>query len=179
MDGVSYVVGNLGDPDDVQRAVRGAAAVIHAGATMSGDAAAFEAGTVVGTRNVVDACIEERVGQLVHISSMAVLDYGAADHGRPLDEWSALESRPHARGDYTPAKWLAEQAVRGAVVSPGRRAASNTCCTTSATPPASPSASPSTCAVGPAPFATAAPAWTKPSCAKSSASPKSNGAKSA
>jgi hypothetical protein len=119
MDGVSYVVGNLGDPDDVQRAVRGAAAVIHAGATMSGDAAAFEAGTVVGTRNVVDACIEERVGQLVHISSMAVLDYGAADHGRPLDEWSGLESRPDARGDYTRAKWLAEQAVRDAVVSRG------------------------------------------------------------
>ena len=123
MDGVSYVVGNLGDPDDVQRAVRGAAAVIHAGATMSGDAAAFEAGTVVGTRNVVDACIEERVGQLVHISSMAVLDYGAADHGRPLDEWSGLESRPDARGDYTRAKWLAEQAVRDAVVSRGLRAA--------------------------------------------------------
>lgn len=119
---VTYVVGNLGDPDDVQRAVRGAEVVVHAGATMHGDRAAFESGTVAGTRNVVQACTNERVDQLVHISSLAVLDYGAADRRAPLDEWSGLEPDPEARGAYTWSKWLAERDVRDAVVAHDLRA---------------------------------------------------------
>ncbi|MFM7069359.1 MAG: NAD-dependent epimerase/dehydratase family protein, partial [Actinomycetes bacterium] len=113
--GVQYVVGNLGDPAAVDAAVAGAKRVVHAGATMQGSEADFESGTVVGTRNVVESCLRHGVTQLVHISSLAVLDYGGADHGRALDEDSPLEPLPHERGLYTRTTAEAEAIVREAV----------------------------------------------------------------
>src|SRR3546814_18588282 len=54
-DDVQVVVGDLGDPDIVSHAVRGVEAVYHVGASMRGSAGDFEAGTVLGPRNVVRA----------------------------------------------------------------------------------------------------------------------------
>jgi predicted dehydrogenase/nucleoside-diphosphate-sugar epimerase len=115
VDGVHYEVGNLGDPEAVERAVAGAEIVIHAGAALSGSPADHQAATVMGTRNTIDACRRHRVRQLIHISSMSVVDWaGAAAAGTPIDEETPLEPHAEERGAYTRAKLLAEQAVTAA-----------------------------------------------------------------
>lgn len=110
--GVEYAIGNLGDPDAVDRAVKGAQTVIHVGAAMKGGWPEHLGGTVVGTQNVLDSCRRHGVGQLVHISSMSVIDWaGSAKRGAPVDESAELEPRPDERGAYTRAKLEAERAV--------------------------------------------------------------------
>jgi predicted dehydrogenase/nucleoside-diphosphate-sugar epimerase len=110
--GLEYAIGNLGDPDAVDRAVKGAQTVIHVGAAMKGGWPEHLGGTVVGTQNVIDACKKHGVKQLVHISSMSVIDWaGSAKRGLPVDESAELEPRPEARGAYTRAKLEAERLV--------------------------------------------------------------------
>ncbi len=113
--GVEYALGNLGDPDAVDRAVRGAAVVIHAGAAMKGGWLEHLGGTVVGTQNVIASCLKYRASQLVHISSMSVVDWAGSSGGAPVSEATALEPRAEERGAYTRAKLEAEQLVRAAV----------------------------------------------------------------
>jgi 2-alkyl-3-oxoalkanoate reductase len=110
--GVEYAIGNLGDPDAVDRAVRGAETVIHVGAAMKGGWPEHLGGTVVGTQNVLDSCKRHHVKQLVHISSMSVIDWaGSAKRGVSVDESAELEPRPEERGAYTRAKLEAERLV--------------------------------------------------------------------
>ncbi|MBZ0238687.1 MAG: NAD-dependent epimerase/dehydratase family protein [Deltaproteobacteria bacterium] len=111
--GVEYAIGNLGDPEAVDRAVKGAETVIHAGAAVKGGWSEHLGGTVIGTQNVIDACKASGVKQLVHISSMSVIDWAgtAARPGATVDETAALEPRPEERGPYTRAKLEAEKRV--------------------------------------------------------------------
>jgi len=107
---VEYIVGDLGDPAAVDKAVDGVEIVIHAGAVMKGTWAEHQRGTVEGTRNVVAACGKHGVKQLVHISSMSVIDWAGSDE-RPVNEDAPLEPRPDSRGEYTRAKLEAERIV--------------------------------------------------------------------
>jgi predicted dehydrogenase/nucleoside-diphosphate-sugar epimerase len=113
-DGIEYCFGNLGDPSAVDRAVAGAEIVIHCGAAMKGGWPEHKGGTVVGTQNVIDACKKHRVKQLVHISSMSVIDWAGSAGNGPVSESANLEPRPDERGAYTRAKLEAEQLVAGA-----------------------------------------------------------------
>jgi predicted dehydrogenase/nucleoside-diphosphate-sugar epimerase len=115
---VEVALGDLGDPAAVDRAVKGASLVIHAGAAMKGPWLEHERGTVVGTQNVIDACLKYRVVKLVHVSSMSVVDW-AGQNEKTVDENSPLEPHPDRRGSYTRAKLEAEQAVSRAVVDHG------------------------------------------------------------
>ena len=111
VDGVEYCFGNLGDPDAVDRAVKGAERVIHVGAAMKGGWPEHKGGTVVGTQNVIDACKKYGVKQLVHISSMSVVDWAGSSGNGPVSEGTALEPRADERGAYTRAKLEAERLV--------------------------------------------------------------------
>lgn len=113
-DGVEYCFGNLGDPEAVDRAVSGAEVVIHCGAAMKGGWPEHKGGTVVGTQNVIDACKKHSVKQLVHISSMSVIDWAGSAGNGPVSEAANLEPRPDERGAYTRAKLEAEQLVAAA-----------------------------------------------------------------
>jgi nucleoside-diphosphate-sugar epimerase len=113
-DGVEYCFGNLGDPVAVDRAVAGAEIVIHCGAAMKGGWPEHRGGTVVGTQNVIDACKKHGVKQLVHISSMSVIDWAGSAGNGPVSEAANLEPRPDERGAYTRAKLEAEQLVAAA-----------------------------------------------------------------
>ncbi|MEO7734609.1 MAG: NAD-dependent epimerase/dehydratase family protein, partial [Kofleriaceae bacterium] len=110
-DGLEYAFGNLGDPAAVDRAVAGAEIVIHCGAAMKGGWPEHKGGTVVGTQNVIDACKKHRVKQLVHISSMSVIDWAGSVGNGAVSEAAKLEPRPDERGAYTRAKLEAEQLV--------------------------------------------------------------------
>jgi nucleoside-diphosphate-sugar epimerase len=111
LEGVDYRFGLLGDPDAVDRAVAGVDRVIHAGAAMSGGWPEHLGSTVVGTRNVVDACRRHGVRQLVHVSSMSVVDWAGSQASGPLTESSPLEPRAEERGAYTRGKLEAERIV--------------------------------------------------------------------
>jgi predicted dehydrogenase/nucleoside-diphosphate-sugar epimerase len=109
--GVEYCFGNLGDPVAVEQAVSGGEIVIHVGASMKGGWPEHVGGTVVGTQNVIDACKKHKVRQLVHISSMSVIDW-AGSSGKPVvSENADLEPRADERGAYTRAKLEAERKV--------------------------------------------------------------------
>jgi len=108
MDGMEYVIGDLGDAAAIDRAVAGADVVIHCGAATKGGWAEHQASTVAGTANVIAACRRHGVRQLVHISSMSVIDWAGSSW---VDEAAALEPRPDERGAYTRAKLEAEQLV--------------------------------------------------------------------
>lgn len=109
------VVGDLGDPRIVEHAVNGARVVYHVGAAMGGGPREFEAGTVWGTRNVVDACVKHGTEKLVYVSSMSVLDHAGRDPAVPITESYALEPHPDWRGSYTQTKLVAETYVRDAI----------------------------------------------------------------
>lgn len=109
--GVEYCFGNLGDPEAVDKAIAGGEIVIHVGASMKGGWPEHLGGTVVGTQNVIDACKKHGVKQLVHISSMSVIDW-AGSSGKPVvTEETDLEPRADERGAYTRAKLEAERKV--------------------------------------------------------------------
>ncbi|MDB4958396.1 MAG: hypothetical protein JWO36_5965 [Myxococcales bacterium] len=110
-DGVEYCFGNLGDPVAVERAVKGAEIVIHAGAAMKGGWPEHKGGTVAGTQNVIDACKKHKTKQLVHISSMSVVDWAGNSGNGAVNEGSSLEPRADERGAYTRAKLEAEKLV--------------------------------------------------------------------
>jgi len=111
LDNVEYCFGNLGDPIAVDRAVAGAATVIHVGAAMKGGWPEHKGGTVVGTENVIASCKKHHVKQLVHISSMSVIDWAGSAGNGPVSETAALEPRADERGVYTRAKLEAEKLV--------------------------------------------------------------------
>jgi len=119
---VQVLIGDLGDPRAVDFAVAGARQVFHVGAAMRGSPRAFEAGTVWGTRNVVDACIKHATERLVYVSSLSVLDHAGRDPQASVNEQSALEPEAQRRGAYTQTKLSAENLVRAAIRERGLRA---------------------------------------------------------
>jgi len=108
---VEYAFGDLGDPEAVDRAVTGVETVIHIGAATKGGWPEHRVGTVVGTRNVIDACRKHGVRQLVYLSSMSVIDWAGSVGSGPITEGAQLEPRPEERGPYTRAKLEAERLV--------------------------------------------------------------------
>lgn len=110
---VEVVLGELGDPGAVERALANATAVFHVGAAMGGPWEAHEAGTIAGTRNVVESCLKHHIPKLIYVSSLSVIDW-AGHPPKPVTETSPLEPRPKERGSYTQAKLEAERIVRAA-----------------------------------------------------------------
>ena len=111
--GVDYVAGDLGDPEYVDVLVAGVAKVFHVGAAMKGSAADFQRGTVVGTRNMIDACLKYHVQRVVYVSSLSVLEH-AVRHADCVTEIWPLEPHAERRGVYTQTKLEAEQMVMAA-----------------------------------------------------------------
>jgi len=113
--GVQVVLGDLGDPEIVEHAVKGVSTVFHVGAAMKGSPRDFEAGTVWGTRNVVNSCLRNGTKKVIYVSSLSVMDHAGRDAGVALTEHSPLEPHPERRGSYTQTKLQAEHIVREAI----------------------------------------------------------------
>lgn len=119
--GVQTVIGDLGDPRIVDHAVAGVGLVYHVGAAMRGGPRDFEAGTLWGTRNVLDACRKHSGSphaspRLVYVSSMSVFDHAGRRSGDVLTEDYRFEPHPQLRGAYTQTKLTAERMVAEAIV---------------------------------------------------------------
>jgi 2-alkyl-3-oxoalkanoate reductase len=111
---VEVVLGDLGDPDAVSRALQGSTAVFHIGAAMGGGQAAHESATIVGTRNVVEACLAHRIPRMIYVSSLSVIDWAGHQASQPVTESATLEPEAQRRGFYTQGKLDAEQVVLAA-----------------------------------------------------------------
>jgi predicted dehydrogenase/nucleoside-diphosphate-sugar epimerase len=111
--GVDYLAGDLGDPEYVDLLVDGVSKVFHVGAAMKGSPADFQRGTVVGTRNVIDACLKHNVQRVVYVSSLSVLEQAVHRAGKVTETWP-LEPHAELRGAYTQTKLEAERMVMAA-----------------------------------------------------------------
>lgn len=120
---LDIILGDLGDPDAVERAVAGTGMIYHIGGAMKGEAHDFERGSVAGTRNVVESILRQQTPpRLVHLSSLSVLHAAIAKGTTPVTEDWPLEPTPEKRGVYTQTKEDAEKIVRKAVRENGLQA---------------------------------------------------------
>jgi dihydroflavonol-4-reductase len=108
------VRGDITDPTAIASLVRGMDALIHAAGRISIDGdrdGSLARVNAAGTRTVVDACLAERVGRLVHFSTIHTYDPAPTD--QPLDETRGPVL--HHVSDYDRSKLMADEAVRDGV----------------------------------------------------------------
>jgi nucleoside-diphosphate-sugar epimerase len=110
---LELIRGNLQSRDDCRAAVKDAAVILHLAAAR-GEKSIPDAfmNSVVTTRNLLDAVVEERcVRRFVSISSFSVYDNGSRTSA-VLDETCPLEAHPEKRGDaYSYAKLKQDEIV--------------------------------------------------------------------
>ncbi len=111
---VEIVLGDLGDPAVVDRAVAGVATIYHVGGVVHGAPHEFWRGSVEGTRNIVNSALQHDVQQLIYVSSLSVLS-ALAPRPQPIDESWPFEEHADRRGLYTQTKLAAEEIVQQAV----------------------------------------------------------------
>lgn len=106
--GVELATGDITDAASVKIAASGVDAVFHAAALASdyGPAGKFRRMNVEGTQNVIDACRDERVPRLVHVSTQSVVfafdDHLGTDESHPVparhrDPYSATKAEAERR----------------------------------------------------------------------------------
>lgn len=101
---VEWAECDLCDYDSVARAMEGAGKVYHCAAVVSfgkGDAEKILKNNVLGSSNIVRACLESNVEKLCHVSSVAAL--GASD-----GELSVNETKEWKAGNRYPAYWTSK-----------------------------------------------------------------------
>lgn len=100
------VLGDIADAPVVRRAAAGQDAVVHLAAKVgvTGRWSAYAAANIEGTRNVLDACRNESVSRLVHVSSPSVAHTGSSLVGAGAEP--AVPTL--ARGHYARSKAVAE-----------------------------------------------------------------------
>ncbi len=106
---VKMVEGDLLDFDSLKRGMDGCKQVYHVGALYSfwvRPRRLIYDVNVEGTRNVLRAAMDKRIGKVVYTSSVAAL--GLRDDGRPTDETTPVNFSDII-GDYKKSKYLAEQ----------------------------------------------------------------------
>jgi nucleoside-diphosphate-sugar epimerase len=112
---VTIFYGDIAEYESLRAAFDGAEYVIHTAADTTGSEKNGKIITIQGTQNVLELCREFKIKKLVYISSCSV--YGTADYreGQIVDEDSSLERYPEKRGQYSWAKFKAEQLVSKAI----------------------------------------------------------------
>ncbi len=109
-DEVAVARGDVRNAACLPAALQNIEAVIHLAACVVGDDDSQFASTVVGTENLLDAMVQEKVTRLVHCSTFSVYDW--QQPGTQLDEQSALEPDLYARDGYAISKTWQERLVR-------------------------------------------------------------------
>lgn len=114
--GVDQRLGDLRSFDDVQRASEGVDVVFHVAAnpSISLDPRPFYETNVLGTRNVVAACLKNKVRKLVYTSTQCVTNTLESQEG--IDE--SVPFAPRFLGWYQMTKAISEQFVRAANYAP-------------------------------------------------------------
>jgi len=108
---VDCVEGDLRDATTLTRAMEGCDIVYHCAATTNGSWSDYLAGTVQGTRDVLEAAVAARIKRLVYISSLSVYPVNQFAQHASITEDAPLEPHPEQRGYYTQSKVEAEKLV--------------------------------------------------------------------
>ena len=135
---VEIVKGNLLSPRDCERAAHGVNVIYHLAAGFDKSFAGAVMNSVLTTRNLLDAALQERaLRRFVNVSSFTVYSNKQLKRGALLDESCAVENPAYVRGAYAYGKIKQEQIVLsyaqqrglkyvilrpGAVYGPGQRA---------------------------------------------------------
>ena len=107
---VNWRQGDITDPISLAGAMEGADTVVHAAAMVSfqpGEEHALESVNVIGTRNVVNACLKSGVKRLVYMSSVSAI--GRYPGSKTVDESAPWDG---GRSPYGKSKYLAELEVQ-------------------------------------------------------------------
>jgi len=103
---------DLTDPLSLQKAFRGADVVYHLASSISismENWEELERVNVIGTRNVIEACLQNNVRRLMYFGSIHAYDHTPFDH--PMDEDRPLLAQDH-HPPYEQSKALAEMEAR-------------------------------------------------------------------
>jgi nucleoside-diphosphate-sugar epimerase len=106
---LKYVPGNLMSKADMIQATTNIDLVIHAAAGTKGGAADMFANSVIGTRNLLDACKANKVKRVLLVSSFSVFDTSSIATGSVVDEHTPLENDGVRKGTYAYTKTQQEQ----------------------------------------------------------------------
>lgn len=93
-------------------ALKGIDRVIHLAAAKTGDFDTQYAGTVVTTKNLLNAMLKAQVRHIVAVSTFSVYDYLNMSPDEVLDEDSPIELNPSNRGAYAQTKLIQEEMIR-------------------------------------------------------------------
>lgn len=86
--------------------------VIHLAAAKTGSFDTQMSGTVVATKNLINAMIKAQVMNLVAVSTFSVYGYLNMPSGQTIDEESSTELNPVNRDAYTQTKLIQEEVIR-------------------------------------------------------------------
>jgi len=109
--GAEIVPGDVSDDAALDSAAKDAELVFHAAAKVAGSGSLeeFTDVNVNGTQRVFDACLRQRVRQVVYLSSVAV--YGIVKEDKAIDESTPFDGNPEGRDFYSRSKIAADQLV--------------------------------------------------------------------
>src|SRR5712692_9848256 len=94
---IEVIPGDMRDPSSLERAVAGVDTVFHLAAATSGDWDEYVETTVLGTRRLLQACVDGGVRRFIYTSSLSIYDLRRRGDTDLVDEFCPLESRPEAR----------------------------------------------------------------------------------
>ncbi len=107
---VEIVGGGLSSPQAAAKVIDGAPLILHLAAALSGPPADMFLGTVVASKNLLEAiAASAHRPKVVLISSFGVYGVADAPRGKVLDETTPLEPHPERRDHYSHAKLRQEQ----------------------------------------------------------------------
>lgn len=108
--GIRFIAADLADEAAIKAACQGQEAIFHTGALSSpwGAPAAFYAANVLGTRHIVDGCLQHGVSRLVHVSTPSI--YNSYTDHLNVREDAPLPAKPV--NEYARTKLLAEGEVQ-------------------------------------------------------------------
>ena len=107
---LEFVAANLRNPAEIGSAVTGCQMVIHAAAALKGSPAEMFLDSVVASRNLLEAVVNEvRPIRVVLVSSFGVMGVAELQRGVMVDESTPLERHPEQRDVYSHSKLRQEQ----------------------------------------------------------------------
>lgn len=106
---VEIVPVSFNDRAALREAANGVDVVLHLAASVTGSVPAQVANTVVGTENLLNICVEEKVKRVVLCSSFGVIGASQVQKNAVIDEALPMETHPELRDPYSFAKHMQEQ----------------------------------------------------------------------
>jgi nucleoside-diphosphate-sugar epimerase len=111
-DRLEIIEGNLTSKDDVKIAVKNVDVVYHCAAMLKGATSDMFYNTVIGSRNLLEALLQENIKRIVLVSSFSVYEVATLPKKAVIDENTPFERHPTKRDAYSYIKCKQEMLFR-------------------------------------------------------------------